>query len=82
MGGTPSQRSTSSASTPLARSPECTSSASGVTNLMPVSTPAGSPSCERTSAIDVAAPAGATSIQRLPPPMSTSSRFSRPSVPT
>ena len=40
MGGTPSQRSTSSASTPLARIPACTASASAATNLMPVSTPA------------------------------------------
>jgi len=62
MGGTPGQRSTSSASTPAARMPAYTASASGATNLMPVSTPAGRPSCERTSAIEVAAPVGATSI--------------------
>ena len=82
MGGTPGQRSTSSASTPLARIPACTASASGAVNLMPVSTPAGTPSCAVTSAIVTAEPSGATSIQRRPPPMSASRRLEKPSVPT
>jgi len=82
MGGTPGQRSTSSASTPLASIPACTASASAAVNLIPVSTPASMPSRAATSAIVTAEPSGATSIQRRPPPMSASMRWPKPSVPT
>jgi len=40
----------------------------GVTNLMPVSALADRPACVRISAMEVTAPDGATSIQRLPRP--------------
>jgi len=46
-----------------------------------VSTPTGVPSPAATSAIDVDAPGGATSIQRIPSPMGASIRFSKPSRP-
>ncbi len=49
---------------------------------MPVSTPAGTPSRARTSAIVVVAPGGATSIQRSPSPNAASMRFSKPTVST
>ena len=47
-------------------------SASAVMSRMPVSTPAGSSSPDWTSATEVPAPGGATSIQRIPGPMTAS----------
>jgi hypothetical protein len=64
-----------SVSTPRARSPAWSVSASLVVRRMPVGIPAG------TRAMVVAAPGGATSIQR-PSPKGTSRRASKPSWPT
>lgn len=78
----PSIDGTSSAATPRASRSAWSASASGVTKRMPVSTPAGRSSLDRTRAIVVAAVGGATTIQRAPSPIGTSMRVSKPRVPT
>ena len=61
----------------------CSASASGTVNRMPVSVPAsGRVVVVALSAIEVAAPGGATSIQRMVGLIGASSRFSKPRVST
>src|SRR5580700_6130421 len=79
MGGTPGHRSRSPTSMPRCRMAACSVSASGTMNRMPVSVPASGPAI---SATEVDAPGAATVTQRKLSPIRTSSRFSKPSVPT
>jgi hypothetical protein len=79
MGGTPGHRSRSPTSMPRCRMVVCSVSASGTRNRMPVSAPV---SGLAISATEVDALGAATVTQRKLSPIRTSSRFSKPSVPT
>src|SRR2546425_685327 len=79
MGGTPGHRSRSPTSMPRCRRAACSVSASGTRNRMPVSAPV---SGLAISATEVDALGAATVTQRKLSPIRTSSRFSKPSVPT
>ena len=83
IGGTPSQRSSSSTSTPAAVSRAWSPAASPVANRIPVSTPPDVPGRAGTSATVGDPPGGATSIQRPPNSSSGASiTFSNPSTST